>query len=167
MKMRSFWHLALKTLGMWLIINSIISLPVTINSILTGLIHSFSWSYVIVETAYLTSLLVFYFLILQFLVLKSQRTIDFLKLEKGFEEIRINFIIPYDKLLKIVIILIGGILFVKAAPKLAESLYLSDQGLKTIDIVIYSSQAFIGFLIMTNSNFVRRYITKERMRVRR
>ncbi|TSJ48023.1 hypothetical protein [Fluviicola chungangensis] len=165
MKMRTFWHLALKTLGMWLIINSIISLPVTIHSVLAVLTDSFSWRYVIVETAYLTSLLVFYFLILQFLILKSQRTVDFLKLEKGFEEIRINFTISYDKLLKIVIILIGGILFLKAVPKLVESLYLFDQGSKTIDIVIYSSQAFISFLIMTNSNFVRRYISKESLKV--
>lgn len=168
MKTRTFWHLALKTLGMWLIINGIISLPGVINGVLDLLTNPFSQAYFAVEIAYSIFVITFYFLILQFLVLRSQWTIDFLKLEKGFEKIRINLTIPYNKLLKIIIILIGGILFAKAIPKLAENLYaffsgdlLVDQSQNTTHLIIYSAQVIISFLIMTNSGLVQRYINRK------
>ena len=124
MKTRTLWTLVLKTLGMWLIINGLISLPAIIYSVSDILTNPFSLTTITIEIAYLTLLIIFYFLIFQFLILKSKWTIDFLKLEKGFEGTRINITTPHKKLLKIIIILIGGVLFARAIPNLIENLYL-------------------------------------------
>lgn len=168
MTTRILWSLVLKTLGMWLIINGLISLPGIIYGISNILTSPFSLTSITIEIAYLTLITVFYFLIFQFLILKSKWTVDFLQLEKGFEETRINLTISYSKLLKIIIILIGGVLFARAIPNLVENLYsfitddvLLSQSPKTINMIIHSMQVIISFLIMTNSDLVQRYINKK------
>jgi hypothetical protein len=168
MTTRTLWYLILKTLGMWLIITGLISLPALITSVSDILTKPFSLTTMSIEIAYLTLVSIFYFLIFQFMILRSHRTIDFLKLEKRFEHTRIELTTPYSKLLKIIIILIGGILFLKAVPNLIEQVYLFvtedlffSQSQQTINTIVYSTQAVISFLIMTNSGMVQRYINKK------
>lgn len=168
MTIRTFWHLILKTIGIWLFIHGLLSLPWMIYTVLEVWSNGYSKSFAAVEVAYLILAIAFYILILQFLILKSQWTIDALKLEKGFEETRIDLTIPYSKLLRIVIIIIGGIVFVKAVPNLIENVYLFitgdllfRQSPRTLSIIVYSAQAILGFLIMTNSDIVQRYINKK------
>jgi hypothetical protein len=151
-----------------LFIHGLISLPGTIFSLLEILSQLHSQSYAFVELSYLVLSIVFYILILYYMILKSEWTIDVLKLEKGFEETRIDLTMPYSKLLRIVIILIGGIVFIKAIPNLVENVYLFmsgdllfNQSPKTVSMIIYSAQAILGFLIMTNSDIVQRYINKK------
>ncbi|MDF3025960.1 MAG: hypothetical protein K0S23_267 [Fluviicola sp.] len=153
---------------MWLIITGLISLPSLIRSVSDILAKPFSLATLTIEIAYLTLISTFYFLIFQFMILKSHRTIDFLKLEKRFEHARIELAIPYSKSLKTIIILIGGILFLKAVPNLIEYIYsfstedlFFSQSQKTINMIVYSTQAVISFLIMTNSGIVQRYINKK------
>jgi hypothetical protein len=153
---------------MWLIINGLISLPGLIKSVSDILESPFSLTGITIEIAYLTLVIVFYVLIFQFLILKSHRTVDFFKLEKRFEHTQINLTMSYRKLLKISIILIGGILFARAIPNLVENLYsfikedlLFSQSNKTINTIIYSTQAVLSFLLMTNSGIVQRYINKK------
>ena len=166
--MRNFWLICLKTLGMWLIINLFISLPNMIYNLITLFTTPASGMNVTIGIANAVFVSVIYFFIFQFLILRSHQTIDFLKLDKVFEGIRIHLAIPYEKLLKIVIILIGGALLIDAIPNLVENIYwfteddiLFSQSLKKINIIIYSTMAFISLLIMTNSTIVRNYITKK------
>ncbi len=168
MSLRNFWLICLKTLGMWLIINLFISLPNMIYDLVNLFTTSASGMNVTIGIANAVFVCVIYFLIFQFLILRSHQTIDFLKLDKVFEGIRIHLAIPYERLLKIVIILIGGALLIDAIPNLVENIYwfteddiLFSESLKTINIVIYSTLTIISLLIMTNTNVVRRYITKK------
>lgn len=168
MSSRNFWLLSLKTLGMWLIINLFISLPGMIYNLIAFFTVPASGMDITIRIANAVFVLVIYFLIFQFLILRSHRTIDFLKLDKAFEGIRINLAIPYNKVLKIVIVLIGGALLIDAIPNLTENIYLFieddlflSQDVKTINIIVYSILAVISILIMTNSNLVRSYITKK------
>lgn len=168
MSMRNFWLICLKTLGMWLIINLFISLPNMIYNLITLFTTPDSGMNVTIGITNAVFVSVIYLLIFQFLILRSHQTIDFLKLDKVFEGIRIHLAIPYEKLLKIVIILIGGVLLIDAIPNLVENIYsfIDDdpffgQTLKTINIVIYSTLTIMSLLIMTNPNMVRRYITKK------
>lgn len=168
MTTRILWSLILKTLGMWLIVNSLISLPGIIHSVSDILTNPLSLTTATIEISYLTLVSVFYFLIFRFMILRSHLTIDFLKLEKGFEKAQFDLTISHKKLLKIIIILIGGVLFARAIPNLIDNLYsfitedlLLSQSPKTINMVIYSIQVIISFLIMTNSDFVQRYINKK------
>ena len=168
MSSRAFWLLCLKTLGMWLIINLFISIPGMIYNLINLLTTPASGVDVTIEIAYFIFVFVIYFLIFQFLILRSYRIIDFFKLDKAFEGIRINLAVPYNKLLKIVIVLIGGALLIKSIPNLVENIYLFlegdsliSQGPKMINIIIYSTLAVISLLIMTNRNVVWRYINKK------
>lgn len=168
MSLRNFWLICLKTLGMWLIINLFISLPNMIYNLITLLTTPASGMNVAIGIANAVFVCIIYFLIFQFLILRSHRTIDFLKLDKVFEGIRIHLSIPYEKLLKLVIILIGGTLLIDAISNLVENIYwfsedniLFSQGLKTTNIIIYSTLTIISLLIMTNTKVVRRYITKK------
>ncbi|AEA45803.1 hypothetical protein [Fluviicola taffensis] len=167
MTIRTFWHLILKTLGIWLFINGMLSLPTLIYAVTAGLRGGYS-SFESMEIAYFILAITFYLLVLQFLILKSQWTIDFLKLEKGFEETHIDLTLPYNKLLRIVIIIIGGILFIRAIPSLIEDLYLFitgnlpfSQSPKAISLIVGAAQAIVGFLVMNNSDIVQRYINKK------
>ncbi len=168
MTIRTFWHLILKTLGLWLFINGLISLPGLIYAVIESFSNGYSQSFAFVEFSYLILAITFYILVLQFLILRSQWTIDLLKLERGIEQTQIDLTIPFSKLLRIVIILIGGILFIKAIPKLVELVYLFIKGELmfsespyTVNIIINAAQAVLGFLIMTNSDIVQRYINKK------
>jgi len=168
MSSRSFWLLSLKTLGMWLMINLLISLPGMIYNLIDLLTTRTSSADVTLEIAYSVFVFVIYFLIFQFLILRSHRTIEFLKLDKTYEGIRINLKMSYNKLLRIIIILIGGALLVKVIPDLVENIYLFNKGNllfsqspNTMNIIIYSALTIISLLLMTNSNIVRRYITRK------
>ena len=168
--MRNFWLICLKTLGMWLIINLFISLPNMIYNLITLFTTPDSGMNVTIGITNAVFVSVIYLLIFQFLILRSHQTIDFLKLDKVFEGIRIHLAIPYEKLLKIVIILIGAVLLIDAIPNLVENIYsfIDDdpffgQTLKTINIVIYSTLTIMSLLIMTNPNMIRRYITKKQV----
>lgn len=168
MSSRNFWLICLKTLGMWLIINLFISLPNMIYNLIALFTTPDSGMNVTIGISNAVFVSVIYFLIFQFLILRSHQTIDFLKLDKVFEGMLIHLAIPYDKLLKMVILLIGGALLINAIPNLIENIYLYTeddilfgQGQKTINIIIYSTLTLISLLIMTNTNVVRRYITKK------
>lgn len=168
MSLRNFWLICLKTLGMWLIINLFISLPNMIYNLITLFTTPVSGMNITIGVANAVFVCISYFLIFQFLILRSHRTIDFLKLDKVFEGMLIHLSIPYEKLLKMVILLIGGTLLTNAIPNLVENIYsyteddiLFGQGQKTINIIIYSALTLISLLIMTNTNVVRRYITKK------
>lgn len=168
MSVRTLWFLILKTIGMWLIINCLISLPAMARGVSDLLANPLSLSAITIEIAYLILIVISYFLIFRLLIMKPDWTINFFKLEKGFEKIRINLTLPYNKLLKIAIILIGGVLFARTIPNLVESLYLLisgdllfSQDPKNFQLIIYSTQVIIGLLIMTNSNLVQRYINRK------
>ncbi len=174
MSSRAFWLLSLKTLGMWLFINLLVSLPGMIFNLINLFTTPTSGADVTIEIAYSVFVFVIYTLVFQFLILRSHRTINFFKLEKAFEGIRVNLKITYNKLLKIVIVLIGGALLIRVIPNLVENIYLfvkgdlvSNQNPTMISIIIYSTLALISLLIMTNSNIVRHYINKKQVRGKR
>jgi hypothetical protein len=87
MSSRNFWLICLKTLGMWLIINLFISLPNMIYNLIALFTTPDSGMNVTIGISNAVFVSVIYFLIFQFLILRSHRTIDFLKLDKAFEGI--------------------------------------------------------------------------------
>ncbi|MDF3025959.1 MAG: hypothetical protein K0S23_266 [Fluviicola sp.] len=169
MSIRSFWLLIIKTIGIWIVIRGIISLPEIVINFLVAYNAPYSTSEVIFfQVLFLIVPILFYLLVLRFLILKTQSIIDLLKLERGFEETRIDITLPYNKVLRIIIILIGGIIFITAIPNLFENLYsfitedrpFNESPMAT-SLIVGIVQSIIGFLIMTNSDIVQRYINKK------
>lgn len=154
-------------MGIWIVIHGIMSLPELLMNFYG--VYTYATSKVIAFQLLFTVVpIAFYLFVLQFLVLKSQSVIDLLKLEKGFEEAKIDISLPYNKILRIIIILIGGILLVTAVPNLFENLYsfLTENlpfnaSPRTTSLIVGIFQSITGFLIMTNSDIVQRYINKK------
>ncbi len=170
MTIRTFWHLIIKTIGIWTVIHGIMSVPSLIISALVAYESPYADSAVFIgiEALYFIIPVLFYLLVLRFLVLKTQNIINLLKLEKGLEETRIDITLPYHKVLRIVIILIGGIVLVTAIPNLVENLYSFitedrpfNSSPRATSLIIGVIQSIVGFLVMTNSDIVQRYINKK------
>lgn len=170
MTIRTFWHLIIKTIGIWIVIHGIMSVPSMVTSALVAYQSPYADSPVFfgIEVLYFIIPILFYLLVLRFLVLKTQSIIDLLKLEKGFEETRIDITLPYNKVLRIIIILIGGIVFITAIPSLVENLYsfiTEDRPFnaspRATSLIVGVIQSITGFLVMTNSDIVQRYINKK------
>jgi hypothetical protein len=165
----AFWNLIIKTIGIWLFIQGIMSLPgMVMNFIMVYNTPYSSSGAIFFQGLFFVVPILFYVLVLRHLVLKTQGIIDLLKLEKGFDETRIDITLPYNKVLRIIIILIGGIVFITAIPSLAENLYsfitedsLFNTSPRATSLIVGVIQAIIGFLVMTNSDLVLRYINKK------
>lgn len=169
MTVRTFWHLIIKSMGIWIVIHGIMSLPELVLDFLTVYNAPYGTSEVIAfQILFLIVPVIFYLFVLRFLVLKSQSVIDLLKLEKGFEEAKIDISLSYNKILRIIIILIGGILLITAIPNLFENLYTFlrenlpfNASPRATSLIAGIFQSITGFLIMTNSDIVQQYINKK------
>lgn len=169
MTIRTFWHLIIKTIGIWIVIHGIMSLPELVIQFLVVYNAPYgTYAVIAFQLLFLVVPILFYILVLRFLVLKTQSIINVLKLEKGFEETRIDITLPYDKVLRIIIILIGGIVFITAIPSLVENLYsfiTEDRPFnaspRATSLIVGVIQSISGFLIMTNSDIVQRYINRK------
>lgn len=169
MSIRTFWHLIIKTIGIWIVIHGIMSLPTIVMNLIMIYNNPYgSRGEITFEALFFIIPILFYLLVLQFLVLRSKSIIDWLRLEKGFEETRIDISLPYHKVLRIIIILIGGFILLTAIPKLFENLYsfiTEDRPFKesprATSLIIGIIQSIVGFLLMTNSDIIQRYINKK------
>lgn len=170
MTVRSFWHLIIKSFGIWIVIHGIMSIPDFVVRVLAAYASPYVDSpvFIGIEVVFFAIQLLFYLFILRFLILKTQWIIDTLKLEKGFTETKIDLSLPFDKILRIIVVLMGGFIFVMAIPTLVEAVYLfiTDNltfrdSPRSLIIISNSVQAAIGFLMMSNSDLVLRYINKK------
>ena len=109
-----------------------------------------------------------YFVVLKLFVFNSNWIIDKLKLDKGFQEEKIDLSITLKTVLTIATIVIGGIIFVDALPMLCKQIFtfMQQKSIFREDpqfmwIIFYSVKALIGYLIMTNSKLVIDFIHKK------
>jgi hypothetical protein len=175
MSPRSFWIIALKITGIYLILQLISTVPVILNAvevliIQPGYQQSLSgWLFVIV---YLSVLIGVFLLMLRITIVNPAWTIDKLKLEKGINEENLNFNMHRSSILKIVIMVIGGITLIECLPAICQNLYTcfqqSDQygGFQKNPQYGYLIMNFIrtifGLFLLTSSSFIINYIEAKR-----
>ncbi|HCE58680.1 MAG TPA: hypothetical protein DER09_12850 [Prolixibacteraceae bacterium] len=169
MSIKTFWNILLKILGIWLILSGF------------GVIPQFIWAFSIFEyrpdgkiaagLIYLAALLfitaALFFVILWLFVFRSGWIINKLKLDKGFDDERIDLNIRLNTALTIAIIVIGGLMFADSLPELLRNIYsafkqddLVRKDPVTALIILYLAKTTIGYLLMTNSRMIILYITK-------
>ena len=108
MKVRIFWTILLKILGIYLVLDSLKVIPQFIATLYSftsdpdQTIQVFIWTFV-----FLLSTVGLYVFILWLFVFKTAWLIDKLHLEKGFSEENIEINFPRSTVLSISIILIG------------------------------------------------------------
>lgn len=169
MNIRTFWILFLKILGIWLILSGLTVFAQFINAFsFFGNNQEDSFFAAIYIIGLLLLTIGLYFVTLKLLVFNSNWVIDKLKLDKGFQEEKLDLSITLKTVLTIATIVIGGLILIDALPMLCKQIFLFVQ-LKTVFrqdpqfslIIFFSVKALIGYLLMTNSNKVVSYIAKK------
>jgi hypothetical protein len=171
MEINTFWKIVLKGIGLWLLMNCIYLIPQFFSSL--SLINgSINWDTLMVMwIANIASLLLF-IIIIRIFLLKTQWLVNLLKLDKQFNEERIDVNISGSKVLSIVVILIGALIFLQSLPELFSTVItlLKPQQdpeittLKNADsywTIYHIIRVIAGFLLMTNSKFIVNLIDKQ------
>lgn len=166
MQIRTFWTLLLKLLGLWLLLSCVYILP-----------QFFSLFYYINEDLDMKDLLpllgiivltiTIFYLIIKLFLFKTDWLIDKLKLDQNFTEERIDLNIKSATVLRIAVIIVGGLIFVDTLPSLCQQLFqffnqkmLLREYPETGWLIFNFVKALIGYLLMTNSHLVMKYILK-------
>lgn len=109
-----------------------------------------------------------YFFVLWLFVFKTSWLIDKLKLEKGFSDEKIEFNIQSSSIITIATIVIGGLIFIDSLPEFCRRTFtFFRQKNMFVDtpvsgwIIFHLVKTVIGYLMMTNSKVVVRFIEKQ------
>lgn len=170
MSIKNFWLLFLKALGIWLIVNSLPTAFHLIILVMSWTVNSTSnWSTFVEPTVQVLLIVIFYVLILWLFVFKTSWLVHKLKLVEGFDETRIEFKIRHTSVIAIASIVIGGLLFVDSLPNLiTETIKYFEQKrmfqpeISSGMIFFYLIKTVFGYLLMTNSRNVVKFIENNR-----
>jgi len=165
MKVKTFWSILLKVIGLFLIMKGV-----------TVLIYSFSTLLMISSTVrqgmigfalVFVLIVLIYLFILWLFVFKTSWLIDKLHLVRGFEEDKVETNIQLTNILSVAIIVIGGIMLIQSLPQLCQQIFTFFQmkdilkESQTIGLIIlYFLQTCLGYLLMTNSKKITTLINK-------
>ena len=171
MKIRTFWTFLLKILGLYIVLGSIDVIAQFLSTTYSLFVGDSSDSIIKLSLFGIVALIIFiYYLVLRFFIFNPNLIIDKLKLDKGFEEEEINLNDNSSAILRIALIVIGGLILVESLPILfkniimffqQESLFRNYSG--TGWIVFGVIKSIIGYLLLTNSKFFIDFINKEKV----
>jgi hypothetical protein len=171
MKIRTFWTFLLKILGLYIVLGSIDVIAQFLSTTYYLFVGDSSDSIIKLSLFGIVAVMTFiYYLVLRFFVFNPNFIIDKLKLDKGFEEEKIDLNDNSSAILRIALIVIGGLLLVDSLPILfkniimffqQESLFRNYSG--TGWIVFGVIKSIIGYLLLTNSKFFIDFINKEKV----
>jgi hypothetical protein len=166
MKVRTFWTIFLKTIGIWLVMESISVILQAISALTFAGSDSNPGSFWFGLLYILLAVLV-YGLVLRVFVFKTEWLINVLHLDKGFEEETINFDIQLKPIILVIIVVFGGFLFVDSFPAFCKQLFAffqqksifrenPDSGI----IIFYFIKTVISILLITNGKYLANLIAK-------
>jgi len=171
MKVKTFWSILLRIIGIVLALKGV---NVVVHSITTVLIISWNstegviWSSLSIWNL-LTIILtvVVYLFVLWLFIFKTSWLIDKLRLEKGFEEEKIELNTQLSNILSITLIVIGGIVLIESLPQLCKQVFsffqersMFRESPTTGWIILYLLKTILGYLLMTNSKQITDFINK-------
>ena len=164
MEIKTFWRIIIKGIGLWLLINSIYVIP-QFASIFSFNEGGLNWDSLISVWIITFGTLIVYLLVTLFFLFKTELIINILKLDQNFTQNKIDINISYNAVLSIAIIVIGALVFVEAIPKFCSTIYdflrqkeLFKDYLGTSWMIFYFLKTLFGYLIMTNSKVIAKFI---------
>lgn len=169
MSVKNFWTLFLKVLGIWLVISGLATITQFIAALSAFIVGNNNevWT-IIYSTLLLTGTIGLYFFILWLFVFKTAWLIDKLHLEKGFAEDKIETNLDYSKVLTISTIVIGGMVFIDSLPQFCKETFNYFQQKRMFQeefssgwLFFYLAKTIMGYLLMTNSKAVVKYIEQQ------
>ena len=165
MKIRTFWNILLKILGIYLVVRGLNIVSQSFSVLF------YAEEEIIYYTIIAIGVAAAYFFILWLFVFKTTWLIDKLQLEKEFDEEKIELKDDFSAILSIAIIVIGGIMIVDSLPWLCSSIFSfyrnkkmfcpSSENPATAWLILYTIKTVIGYLLMTNSRPIAAFICRK------
>jgi hypothetical protein len=171
---RSLFVILIKIIGIYLIIEAIAFLPQLISTMyMYGRQMSESSLQDTLESGFFILLAVgTYLLILRYCLFKTDWIIDKLHLDRGFTEEKFEINIHRSTVLKIAVIVIGGVMVVDSLPLLCKQVFSYIQmskintSFKEIQssgwITYYFVKFFVGFSLISASRLIVNFIERKR-----
>ena len=166
MLINTFWKIIIKIIGLLLLLSSFSIIPQFISTL------SFSNGSLDFQSLLFIWLMLFgsiavYILIIRLFLFKAEWIVDKLKLEKSFNEERINIEIRSSTVLTIAIIVIGGLTIIESLPSFCSKLFIFLQQKMLFKdypdshwLIFHFIKIIIGYLLLTNGKRFAEYIEK-------
>ncbi len=174
MSARAFWTILLKLLGVYIILQLITGIPTGLNFIISMEVMSnqmgHSGDNILMLFIYLIVLICIFWFLIYATIVKAEWTIDKLKLDKGIEE-KLNINMHRSDILKIVIMVIGGLTLVDSLPILCRNIFdsleenvygLFRKNPNMSYIIVNFIRTAFGIFMLTSSRLIVNYIEKKR-----
>ncbi len=168
MTIRTFWTIFIKILGIWLILSFITAIPQFLSMLSYIDPNEMGPGYPS-AIALLLLIIGLYIFILRLFIFKTAWLINILHLDKGFIEEKIALNIKYSTILSIATIVIGGLIFVDGLPEFCKATFNFFQQKRVFGenpnsewIIFYSVKTVIGYLLITNSQSVVKFIDRQK-----
>jgi len=168
MSVRNFWTVFLKILGIWLVIGGFTTVSQFLSVFSYIGTYNGNWGNILSTIGLLLLTISVYIFALWLFVFKTSWLIDKLQLEKGFQEEKIEFSIQRSSVITIATIVIGGLIFIDSLPQFCKQTFAFFQQKSMLVenpttgwIIFHFIKTVIGYLLMTNSKYVVRFIEKQ------
>jgi hypothetical protein len=172
---RSFWTILIKILGIYIILESLTSIPQLLTfvwGLMAQRAQSDSLNIYLIEIAYFILEIAVFATVLYYCLFKTDWIIDKLKLDQGFQDERFELTMHRSTILKIAIMVIGGLLLIDSFPFLCKNLleclqmttvyggYAKNPNL--FYVALYLIKSFIGYFLLTCSRMIVNFIELKR-----
>ena len=167
MTIRTFWTIFIKIIGVWLTIDGIKLLPQFFATLLYADRDS-GVQLMATLFLFLAATFILYFLVLRLFLFRTSWLVDKLNLTEGFIEEKIDINISTPTILRLAILIIGGLTLVDSLPTLCQQIFTFFQVKSSTDefrnygwIVLNLTKVLIGFLLLTRSKTVGDFINNK------
>lgn len=167
MKIKTFWTIFLKILGIWLLMSSATVIVQLFGNIYYEHASGDSDDMVLYIIVFII-IAALYFLVLKLLFYKTDWIIDKLHLDKGFNEESIDLNVKFSTVLTVAIIVFAGLMLIESLPILCTRLFEFFQ--QQVAIRKYSSTGIVlfhlvkivvAYWLLTNATRVANFVEKK------
>jgi hypothetical protein len=162
--------IVVRIIGLFLIISIIQYLPITISQITSLAMYSDEGVLAIsVVVVYVITMLVLLYLIVYFILMKPEKLVKLLKLDTGFEEEEFQLNFSQSTILRISIIVIGGLTLYNEIPEFIGDIFIfwQQKKIKWIEhpnignLILSFVLIVISYLLIRYNDNIAKYINKK------
>jgi len=163
MKVKSFFMIVVRIIGLFVLIDVFKLFPTTIPQLSTMTMYDDTSMGIVALVTFFVVFVILLLLIVYFLLMRPEKLVDKLELDTGFEEEKFELNLSKSTILRISIIVIGGIVLLYEIPHFVQEIFFFWQAkqVKWIEdletrYLIYSSVIIVisYFLIYYNKKIV-------------
>lgn len=167
MSIKTFWSILIKILGLLLLLGALTIIPQWLSSLYSAYQSHDNETFITLIIIFALIILV-YFFVFKWCVYRTSWIIDKLKLDKGFENETIELNGNGNKIIAIAVIVIGALMLVESIPIFIRQLFVFFQQEALFKdypqsgwMIFHFAKAIIGYLLMTNSIKIAKFVHKQ------